>query len=120
MVFRPIPIVGEVFPAGPPEETELFLCFSAPQPINLMSIDLVRLGWILLFTTPSAVELSVRMGVRVCGCPISVSIFLMYTASFALTNSAPSSAFAADDMTALIIWAMLRMAPLLGGEVFVG
>jgi hypothetical protein len=30
-------------------------------------------------------------------------------------NSAPNSASAADDMTALIIWEILRMAPLLRG-----
>jgi hypothetical protein len=46
-----------------------------------MSIDLVRFGWILLFITPSAVELSVWIGVRVC----------------------------ADDVNAFIIWAMLRV-----------
>jgi hypothetical protein len=32
-----------------------------------MSIAFVRFGWILLFITPSAVELSVWMGVRGCG-----------------------------------------------------
>ena len=44
------------------------------------------------------------------------SMFLIYIASFALINSAPSSASAAEDITALIIWAMLRIAPLLGGN----
>jgi len=81
-----------------------------------MSIALVRLGWILLFITPSAVELSVWMGVRGCGWPISRSICLMCTASFALIYNAPNSASAADDITALIICEMFRIAPLLGGK----
>ena len=34
---------------------------------------------------------------------------------FALMNRAPSSASAADDMTARIIWEMFRTAPLLMG-----
>ena len=81
-----------------------------------MSINLVRFGCILLLITPSAVELSICIGVGSWGCPISPSMFLRYTASFALMNSAPSSALAAEDMTAFIIWAMLSMAPLLGGN----
>jgi hypothetical protein len=66
---------------------------------------------------PSAVELLVCIGVFGCICPISSNMFLMYTVSFALMKSAPSSASAADDMTALITCAMLRMAPLFGRKV---
>jgi hypothetical protein len=36
------------------------------------------------------------------------------TASFTLMNRAPSSASAADDITALMIWATLCTAPLSG------
>ena len=39
----------------------------------------------------------------------------MERAVFALIKRAPSSASAADDMTAHIIWEMLRMAPLFVG-----
>ncbi len=39
-----------------------------------MSIAFVRLGWISLLMTPSAVVLLVWIGVRGCGWPILVSI----------------------------------------------
>ena len=65
--------------------------------------------------TPFAVELSVCIDVGGCRCPISVSMFLRWTASFALMKIPPSSASAAEDKTALIICDMLRMAPLFGG-----
>ena len=69
----------------------------------------------MLFTTPFDVELSVWMGVGGWGCPISTIMFLMYTASFVLMNSAPSSASAAGDMTALMICDMFTVAPFGGG-----
>ncbi len=37
-----------------------------------MFIALVSLGWMLLFTTPSAVLLSVCIGMGSCLCPISL------------------------------------------------
>ena len=79
-----------------------------------ISIAFIRLGCILLLMTPSAVELSVWIGVRGCGCPSLASICRKHTASFALRNSAPNSTSAADDITALIIVPMVRIAPLLG------
>ena len=84
-----------------------------------MSIALVRRGWILWLTTPQpqAVVLSVWMGVLGCLWPISVRSWRIGTASFALMYSAPSSASAALDMTALSILEMSRMAPLLGGSL---
>ena len=45
-----------------------------------------------------------------------VSVFLV-TASFALMNNAPSSASAAEDITALMIVDTVRIAPLLGGNL---
>ena len=54
---------------------------------HVMSIAFIFLGWMMLFTTPFDVELSVWMGVGGWGCPISARMFLMYTASFALMNS---------------------------------
>ena len=81
-----------------------------------MSIAFVRLGWILLFMTPSTVVLLVWIGVRGCGWPILVSICLRYTASFAFKNNAPSSASAAKDITAFMIVAFVMIAPLLGGS----
>ena len=81
-----------------------------------MSIGLVAFGKILLLTTPKAVELSVCIGVGGCLCPNSSSVFLIGTAFWELMNNAPSSASAAEVMTALIIVATLIMAPLLGGN----
>ena len=81
-----------------------------------MSIAFVLLGWILLLATPTAVLLSICMGVLGCLWPISSRVFLAGTASLALMNIAPSSASAADDMTDLMMWAMFSTAPLLGGS----
>jgi hypothetical protein len=73
------------------------------------------LGIILLVSSAWAVELSVCMGVQVCGCPISLRVHCMETAVLVLMNSALSVASAADDITALIIYDMLSTAPLLMG-----
>ena len=56
---------------------------------------------------------------RVLGClwPISARSWHIGTALFMLMYSAPSSALAALDMTALSILEILRMAPLLGGSL---
>ena len=48
-----------------------------------MSMDFVRFGWILLSMTPSAVELSVCIGVLGCLCPNYWRIICMYAASMA-------------------------------------
>ncbi len=80
-----------------------------------MSIAFDRLGVIFALMTASAMVLSVCMGVAGCLCPISSNIILIYTASLAIIYSAASSASVADVMTFLMMWAMLRIAPLLGG-----
>jgi hypothetical protein len=74
-------------------------------------------GWILWLISPSAIKLSVWIGVHGCRWPILVSICHRYATSFAFKYSAPSSASAADDIIASIIVAMVRIAPLLGGNV---
>ena len=81
-----------------------------------MSMALVRLGCTLPFTTASAIELSVCIGVGGCLCPNSSNTARMYTASRAIMYSAASSASVADDITFLMMCAMLSMAPLLGGS----
>ena len=81
-----------------------------------MSIALVCFGWIVLVTTPNAVELSIWIGVLGWGCPISSNKTRMGTASLALIYNAPSSASAAEDITASIIVDRFRTAPLLGGN----
>ena len=49
-------------------------------------------------------------------CPISSSDWRSGMASLQLTKFSPSSASAADDMTALMILAILNTAPFLGGN----
>jgi hypothetical protein len=66
-----------------------------------------------------AVELLVCTGVQVCGCPISLRVDHMETAILVLRNNAPSSASAADNITALIICDMLYTTPLLMGMLSV-
>ena len=73
------------------------------------------LGMILFVSSAFAVELSVCIGVSGWGWPSPMSVCRIETAVFALMNNAPNSASAADDMTALIIWEILRTAPLLRG-----
>ncbi len=80
-----------------------------------MSVAFNALGRILLVSSAWAVELSVWMGVRVCGCPISSNVCLIETALLVLMNNALSLAFAAGDITALITCEILSTAPLLMG-----
>ncbi len=80
-----------------------------------MSIAFDCLGVIFALMTASVMALSVCMGVVGCLCPVSSNFILMHTASLAIMYSAASSASVADVITCLIMWAMLRMAPLLGG-----
>ena len=80
-----------------------------------MSIAFDCLGVIFALMTASTMALSVCMGVAGCLCPIFSNIILMYTASLAIMYSAASSASMADVITCLVMWAMLRMVPLLGG-----
>jgi hypothetical protein len=81
-----------------------------------MSIAFFLLGWMLEVTTPSAVLLLVCVGLGGWGCPISLSEFCIRTASCALMYNAPSSALAAQDVTALKSCAILSTVPLLLGS----
>ena len=75
-----------------------------------------RLLVMLLVTTPCAVVLSVCIGISGCVCPISSSDWSAGMASLQLTKSAPSSASAADDITALMILAIVNTATFLVGN----
>ena len=67
----------------------------------------------ILFIFPSAVLLSILIGVADCGCPNSSNVILIGTASFAFLYNPPHSASAADCMTDLIIFANnVNIAPL--------
>jgi hypothetical protein len=82
-----------------------------------MSIALVRLGCILPLMTASAIALLVYRGIGGCLCPNSLSIILMYTALCAMMQSPASFALVANEMTFLIMCAMLSTAPLFGDTV---
>jgi hypothetical protein len=73
------------------------------------------LGRILLVSSAWAVKLLVWMGVRICKCPIYLSVHCIETAILVLMNNVPSLASVADDITALIICKILSTAPLLMG-----
>ena len=70
----------------------------------------------LLVTTPCAVVLYVCIGVGGSVCTISSSARSAGVSSLKLMKSAPSSASAADDMTTLMILAIVNTDPLLGGN----
>ena len=80
-----------------------------------MSMVIVYLSWILLFTTPSSVKSTVWIDVAGCVRPNTTHICWMYNASLVVIKSALNSASVAEDMTCLMICAMFRMALLLGG-----
>ena len=81
-----------------------------------MSMDFSRLLEMLLVTMPCVVVLPVCIGVGVCLCHIYSSGWCAGIASLQLMKSAPSSASAADDITALMILGIINTATLLGGN----
>ena len=78
-----------------------------------MSIDFDALC-LTVSIIPSAVLLSVLIGVAGCGCPNSSKVVRIGTASFTFMYNykAPHSASAADCITDLIIFANIYIAPL--------
>ena len=79
---------------------------------NFMSMDLVLRGIMVLLVTPTAVELLHWMGVLGCGHPILMSVWHSGTISLEMVKRPASSAAEADDMTFLIICAIVRTGPL--------
>ena len=77
-----------------------------------MSIAFARCILMLSFAMPQAVELSTKMGVAGCGCPISCSMVRRMTASFMLVNRPPVSASAAEETTTFITPVGVRIGPL--------
>ncbi len=78
-----------------------------------MSMAFNALGGILLLSSVWAVELLVWIGVRGCGWPSSKRVWRIETAVLVLTNTAPNSASAMEDITMRMVCDILRMAPLL-------
>ena len=79
-----------------------------------MSIALDALCLMVLLEKPTAVVLSIWMGVGGCGCPISSKHTRIGKISLAHRNPAPISASAADPITHLIILQITCMGPLIG------
>ena len=65
----------------------------------------------MLFTTPSAVVLSVWIEVGGCGHPIYIKVCLMGTSFWAVVYKAANSAAAAEVMKNLITWVIDRIDP---------
>ena len=80
-----------------------------------MSIDLSLLLAMLLVMTPSAIVLSVCIGVGGSLWPIVSNSWRAGIVSLQLMNRAPNSDSAAEDMTAFMIFEMVRTDPLFGG-----
>ena len=66
----------------------------------------------MLLVTPTAVELSVWISDCSWGYLVSMSVWIRGTMSLAVIKIAASPASAAEDMTNLIIWVMVRIGPL--------
>ena len=69
----------------------------------------------VLLTTPAAVELSAWTSDVDCFQTISINVCRMGTISLAVMYSTPSSASAAENMTNLMIWAIVRIGPFHSG-----
>ena len=66
--------------------------------------------------TPTAVELSVWIGVWGCGQSILLRVCPRGNISLAVVYRAPSSATTAEDMTNFMIWEIDMMGPLCLGK----
>ena len=84
---------------------------------NRISIAFVVFGRILPLHTASSIALCVCNGVGGVACPISFSIIQMYMSLRDMVYSDASLSSVADVMMFLIMWAMLRIAPLFCGIV---
>ena len=77
-------VVGLVESAGAPIETEEFSKHPISKPVKTHVIDFSCLGRILLLIIPSAVELSVWIGVGGCLCPSASKMVRAWAASRAM------------------------------------
>ena len=80
-----------------------------------MSMDLVLLVIMVLLVTPTYVELSHWMGFLGCGHPISMSSWSSGTISLEMVKRPAISASEVNDMTFLIICAIVRTGLLWRG-----
>ena len=68
--------------------------------------------WVMSFNIPSAVKLSVCMGVACCGWPISSSVTLIGSPYLVLWINAPNYASAAYDIAFFMVFDSFRIDPL--------
>ena len=80
-----------------------------------MSILFVCLDMMLFVTTPTDVVLSTYIGVRCCGHIVSISVWCNSTYFQAVISKVDNSTSVADDITNLIICAIVRTTPLKAG-----
>ena len=66
----------------------------------------------LLVTTPTAIALSTWIGVGCCGRTISIRIWINYSHLRAVMNKEANSASAAEKITNLMIYDIVRTVPL--------
>ena len=77
-----------------------------------MSMDLVRLGMIVLLATSLAVELSIWMVDLGLGQPISMRVWWSGSIYLSVIRSAENSASTEEDTKNVIIWALVSTGPL--------
>ena len=75
---------------------------------KFMFMELVLCVMMVLLSPPTDVEFSHWMGVWGCGHPISMRSWCIVIISLAMVKRPASSDLAADDMTFLMIWDILR------------
>ena len=73
-------------------------------------MDVILRWMMILLTTPAAVELYIWIGDGGCFQTIYINVWRMGTISLAVMYSAPSSDSAAEDITNLMIWEIVRIA----------
>ena len=79
-------------------------------------MDLSFLDIIVPLTTPSAVVLLVCTGDGGCGQPILMRVLRSATIFYAVVKRTPNSASAADVITNLMIFTIVRIAPFHHGN----
>ena len=77
-----------------------------------MSADLVALFTIVLLVNPTAVELSVWMGVLACGHPISINVLRSGIIFLAVVYNAAIPSSDAYPITVFMLCAIVKIGPL--------
>ena len=75
----------------------------------------MRLGTIVRLVTPTGLEFLISIGFLGCCHPVYIKIWRMGAIYLVMVNNPASLASAPEDMTYLIICAMVRIGPLYHG-----